>query len=736
MPAHVRAHNGAPTLFLDGKPVFDALMWGVPPAPDGYLLAECARQYAAAGVHFHTFDVGTVGASPEWCGPGAGRAGQHDFASLGGRLGRLLDADPEARFHLRIHLEMPPWWRSLHPGECELLSDGRRMAQSYASLSWRGQATEFLEALVARVRDEGLEDRVFAYQVGAGGTGEWVKGEGSMGSACGDYSAPMREQFGEWLRDTYAGDRAALRAAWAAPDADFDTAVVPPAERQLATTRGSFRDPRRERDVVDYFRCLANLCADLVRDFCATVKRAAGGRALAGAFYGYLMELSWNSGFFGEGVESPYSTYQRSGHLGLARVLESPDVDFLVSPYSYGFRGIGGHGPSMIPTGSARLHGKLVVVEDDTRTRLSTHDHPNYGKTEKTAHTVAVLKRNFACALCHGHGIWWLAASSPTSPHIDLAQEPAFRPLIARFQELGSWALRLDRAPQAQVAVLLDDESFLYESLHNDLDLPSIFQQRLWGLPRMGAPVDTYLLGDLLAGRLPPYKLYVFLNPFRLDASRRKALARELRREGRVALWIYAPGYLDEGPSLEAMQDLTGFQFAESPTPWGPLAHVTDFSHPITRGLPQELSWGTNSRLAPVFHLDDPEARILGHVVYSQGRCVPGLAVKGFAEWSSVYSAAPNLPAPLLRGIARYAGAHLYNEEGDVLYATRDLLAVHTTSGGRRVFRLPRRVETVTDLLEPREVARDTDRFEVQLEAASTALYFTGERALSPPLRG
>ncbi len=63
----------------------------------------------------------------------------------------------------------------------------------------------------------------------------------------------------------------------------------------------------------------------------------------------------------------------------------------------------------------------------------------------------------------------------------------------------------------------------------------------------MGAPFDVFLLDDFLSGRLPPYRLYVFLNPFRLDGPRRKALAGELEEDGRTALWIYAPGYIKDG---------------------------------------------------------------------------------------------------------------------------------------------------------------------------------------------
>ncbi len=89
-------------------------------------------------------------------------------------------------------------------------------------------------------------------------------------------------------------------------------------------------------------------------------------------------------------------------------------------------------------------------------------------------------------------------------------------------------------------------------------------------------------------------------------------------------------------------------------------------------------------------------------------------------------SATPNIPAPVLRGIARHAGVHLYSEAGDVLYAIRQLLAVHTLSGGPRRFSLPARVETVFDLFERRVVAEGVDSFEVDLPPRSTTLYYTG----------
>jgi hypothetical protein len=712
--AEVKPHKGAPTLFLDGKPAFSGALWVSAPEPAKWESAGAARAAAAAGVHTYAFDVGS---GIEWSGPGPGRTSHYDFSQLEARFGRILKADPDARFHLRCQLEIgaDDWWSRLYPNELEVHSNGRRYSQSFASVAWRAQAKEFLRAYVQRLSGTGLLERVTAIQVGAGHTGEWVKGETSMYSVCGDYSEPMRRHFQDWLRVRYRSDLAGLRAAWNDPGITFETTAAPTAAEQLHGRNLQFRDPRQERKVVDYFRCLAELSAEAVIDFCRTVKEATGGRKLAGAFYGYLLELAWNGGFFAERPDSEYSTYQRSGHLGLRKVLDSPYVDFLVSPYSYGFRGIGGDGPSMLPAESARVHGKLILIEDDTRTHIDSD--PNYGRAASLAESVSILRRNFAAAMIRGQGMWW--ASWKTDP----SREPSFQPLLRDFERLGAMLVDTDRTPAAEVAVLVDDESLFYETCLNHFDLPGIFQQRLWGLPHTGAPFDTYLLQDLADGRLRPYKLYVFLNAFRLDGAVRENLARELHRDHRTALWIYAPGYVEEDLALAHMTELTGFRFGAGEQPWGPLVHLTNFAHPITRGLPQDLFWGTNNKLAPIFYVDDPECTVLGQVVYSQGNCKPGMAVKTFPDWTSIYVAAPNIPAAVLRNISRFAGAHIYSDAGDVIYANRDLLGVHTVSGGPRLFRLPGVVRDVVDLFQGRSVARDTDAFEVTLPAASTTLY-------------
>jgi hypothetical protein len=722
--AHIRPHNGTPALFLDGQPVFAGMHWlsaGLAPDGVGHGNEDAIRAFAAAGLH-----ISAVGMGAEWCGPRPGQPDHFDFSGLGPQLRAITALDPDARFHLRIYLETGPWWNALYPDECEVASDGSRLNASYASDVWHAHCIEYLRRTVAHLREIGMYDRTIAYQVCPGICGEWVKNTTSMTPLTGDYSAPMRRRFRAWLRAKYATDEA-LQAAWRDPDVTLDTAEVASNAELLETRHMSLRDPSTERKAIDYQQSLADLVAERLIDQCRAVKALTGGDKLAGAFYGYIMDQAWNDNYFGGAVDGSYATIQRSGHLGLRAVLRAPEVDFLVSPYGYAFRGRGGDGLARTASESARLHGKLYLYEEDSRLHnLFDHNGRNY----RLEHSVAIHQRCFDYALTHGFAIWWLAdwPAGTYSRHPE--QEPsAFNPWLERFARLGRFNMHLDNAPCAEVAVLIDDDSLWHESMRNDLNRAGVFYQRVFGLPRFGAPHDIYLLDDLLAGRLPPYKLYIFLNAWHLDDGRRAALRRQLAANRATAVWVYGAGYLNEQPDLANMTDLNGITFDMTDHPWATQLHVTDFDHPITRGLPQDLFWGTHSSLGPVFHAKDPGARTLGQVVTALGRCKPGFVIKDMDGWTSIWLAAPGIPAPVLRGIARHAGVHLFNAQGDVLHASRSLLGVHTTSGGPRTFSLPRRVEVVFDLYGDRELARDTSEFGVELAPAASALYYFGDEA-------
>ena len=91
--------------------------------------------------------------------------------------------------------------------------------------------------------------------------------------------------------------------------------------------------------------------------------------------------------------------------------------------------------------------------------------------------------------------------------------------------------------------------------------------------------------------------------------------------------------------------------------------------------------------------------------------------------WRSVYSPQPNVPADVLRKLAREAGAHIYCEAEEPLYANDRLIALHTIKGGPRTIMLPNRCRRVTELFSGRVVAEKTDRFKDTLTTPCTVLY-------------
>ncbi|MBT4496099.1 MAG: hypothetical protein HOC74_00160 [Gemmatimonadetes bacterium] len=719
--ATVQQHNGAPTLFIDGQPTFGAVHWIPEPPQEGDWFAEpFIHQFADAGVHLIHCQTGCRGAICEWDAPDE-NGNTYYFERLLPRLRRVLAIDPDAYFILRVHLEMyAPWWQKLYPQELELWGDGRTENQSYASAIWRQQAGEFLEALVHFLQSVPEGERVIGYQPAAGQTGEWVK-ESAMEGHASDYSAPMRAYFRSWLNRKYETLND-LRLAWRDGRAMFNTAEVPTQEEQEEADLYHFRDPSRGCKVIDYFECVADLVADCIDQFCGHVKKASNGQALAGVFYGYVTELTWSNGFFHQRQDMIHPSAQRSGHLGLAKVLASPHVDFMASPYSYGFRGIGGDGLFMALTESVRLHGKLWFNEEDTRTYKFPPDS-GYGVAKDARESVSVLTRNFSIGLEHSTAAWWADWAAPGRGPYD---DPDILAAMAKFVEVGGKSLSCpDRSPGADLAVIVDERSFAYERLIRTLDWPLIYRQRHWGLARIGAPHDLYLLDDL--ERLPrPYRCYLFLNAFHLSAAQRETVSRKICRDGAVVAWMYMNGAIADNLHPDNMSALTGMRFRWDMTAWSLNMLLTGFDHPITCDLPANTAWGTDEQIGPIPYIDDPDAHTLGTLVSVRGSSLPGMCVKEMDGWTSLYIGAPNVPSNVLRAILQFAGGHIFSHSDDVLHAGRDFVSLHTVKGEEKTIHLPRKTDVV-DVMADRTVANGVDQFTDRLEAGDTKIYYYGE---------
>ncbi len=400
---------------------------------------------------------------------------------------------------------------------------------------------------------------------------------------------------------------------------------MPPPEDQDEADLFLFKDPHKRRRAIDHFECLADTVAYDIDSLCRAAKEACNREHLAGAFYGYLQEVVWNNGFFGQRLadaDVAHTAAARSGHAGLAKVLASPNVDFLSSPYSYGFRGAGGEGGFMSPEASVRRAGKLWISEEDMRTHLWSRNS-FYGQTRDTRETAEVLKRQMANIITHSAGAWWCDWGKQEG---GAYAEPELMEVFRRSLDIYRRALDLpDRSSAAEIAVVIDAESWFYRSTLNNFDIPA-WRNRAWGISRMGAPVDGILLSDLLEGRARDYKLYLFVNAFHFSDQNRGRLKSALRRDGKVAVWQWAPGFAsDDALSAEHCHDLTGIRLRMTPRQWSANIFISNFEHDLTRDLPTSTFWGTDMRLGPLFTVDDPRGNDVGHRGHQPGALRAGL---------------------------------------------------------------------------------------------------------------
>jgi len=232
-----------------------------------------------------------------------------------------------------------------------------------------------------------------------------------------------------------------------------------------------------------------------------------------------------------------------------------------------------------------------------------------------------------------------------------------------------------------------------------------------------------------------------------MNSQKLETIGRKLKRDGKVLVWMYAPGLINPEASppigTQNMHELTGIRFGMEMEGLPLEMEITDKEHELTRGLPDDYAPGNFVRPVttgfgvlgpdfkpvqpgpvakkPLFYVDDPEARVLAKFKVN-GR--PSLAVREFPGWTSVYYGSVALPAEMIRRLARYAGVHIFLETEDIFHANNHFIMIHTgNSAGVRKVSLPRKTGKVVELFSNQPVAENVDEFSVTLEPLSTYLY-------------
>lgn len=366
----------------------------------------------------------------------------------------------------------------------------------------------------------------------------------------------------------------------------------------------------------------------------------------------------------------------------------------------------------MGPVGSVKLNGKVWIDQADLRSHNSTW----VGRFNNLTDSKAGMIRNYANALINNaseqlydFSVGW------TSGDKRLMQ------LAAKLREIDNLVAKTNRKSEDKtnsLAVIVDEKSTYYTGMASNIHQDMVVSQYR-ELSRTGMGFDMYLLDDI--AKLPEHKCYLFLNTFRITKEQQVVIENKLKRSGKTIIFVYAPGITDETAiTPDRVADITGINLEILNKELPLRIRINSSTDKVLKYLPYGSSYGSIESYGPV--LLPKEGIPLGEFEEMPGRS--GLVVKRYANWTSVFSVAPVLPANLLRGIAESTGVTIANPvDGDITYGSGNLLAVHSAEGGLRRFHFKLKQGLVTELVSGKSYPLQNGSISYRMNPRTTVIF-------------
>ena len=723
--AEVRVHHGRPTIVVNGEPLPMAAYSPVAGRRPELFRNQSARFFKhRLGFYLVSPPSGVLPAGEEyeftpslfWRGNEiTGEPMLPPDCDLDKDVAHIVDGDPEAWIFLRACPSEPRSWRDLNPDELFVNDEGQRLdTPSLASNLYAEMRGRETAAWIGW-----CEGRPWAHRIIGYWNGDRVEGSHQpvIDGWLFDHSPVMLAKWRGFLRQKY-GTVEALRTAHANPAADFESYDTP-----RDANRGTVAELEKRPfwpcppEVRDYLELTRDLYHQRLKQLSDDTVAACRGRkrVLVHDCLKQWMQGWSNVGFFDPAKSWPLAfpdILAGSGHVSVAGLLDHPGISGLITPHDYQARGIGGVYENEGVSDSTVLRGKLFLSEMDTRSWTGTDA---CFPARDLAEFKAITWRNLATGWTRGFHCYWMDV------YQDWFADPAMHSeVIAPQVRALRQSLEWDHATEPGIAVIIDDSAALDADPRGNYLNEAVLWEVRQGLARCGVPHRIHLLDDLARPDFPPHRVFWFPNLFRCDARKRALLEKVVMRDGRVAVWGPASGISDgTRASAASAGDLTGFKFELISANQPRRVLVSDFTHPATAGVDAGAVFGGPLAYGPV--LVPLDGRRLGEAWIHRGLVRSGLSViefgrgaglgKGADDWASVFTTAHGLPADLWRGLARWAGAHVWCESNDVLVADHSVVALHTLKPGPRVIHLPCRGDVV-DVLTDKPHAQDTERIE------------------------
>ncbi len=706
----IEKNASVPTLHINDRPDSAQMMMCFNPRPNFY------RYFAEQNVQWVSFD--STPTAHDWKVVKTVWTGENefDFSQLDEDMNLLLSENPHAILLPMVFFGTPPWWAEAHPdhvmryetSQGKLLPVkilGRKVA-SFISPLWREGCLKALDRYLEHVESQPYGKRIGGYYITGGSGGEeWFQYWGPEGEFT-DYSEANLKGFTAWLQEKYKTE-AALRKSWGRKDVTFAGTEIPPTYRRREFGGCSFHHPTKDRDILDLMQYTGDVVSGTLELFARHIKKKTGGTKLTGAFFGYINSIA----------SEPRE--HDSGHLGIPKILKCPYLDFLSSPSAYTQRRPGiGYRKTMGATDSLKLHGKLWWNQMDDRTfraaSMVTDHHEKHlpypermaarrrtrlatinsyhGVADSLEETLQAQWAVFAQTLVTSIGNYWFDMQGGWYDDVTLMKT------IRQMKSIADLAVHQDRTPIHDIAFVVSSDSRRFSKQNSHLTI-YLVEALQYYLGKMGLPYNFYLLEDI--NLIPPHKLWIFANAFHVTQDQERLIAE--KTDGSDVIWFHGAGYVAESEhSLSSASRVTGIQLGLVPE--GDFPQIQLLEAPATEGLWGMICGQGEWTLEPGFYVDDPDAMTLGMLTDSFR---PGFSVKETPRGRRYFSTVPMMAPGVLRNIARIAGAHVYTETNDTVFANHSFVAVSNTEPGNCLLRLPRQTEVVDvvsgEVLTPRQ---------------------------------
>lgn len=639
----------------------------------------------------------------------------YDFKKMDDHLLDAISRNPEGHFIIRMDVTPYEEWKKEFPehtartlsGKDAIGRAGNHAPPCYWSELYREQVCKFLEESVKHMRQQlyfksvvgffitGNEDGQFYYQA----VDKTLQDGTSKGGI---------ELFRKWIRKQYKTEDN-LKKAWNKTDISFE-ALTPPVKNERYN--GCFFNPATNQAEIDFTRFLNEEMGEFANEMCSTVKKEAGKKVISVMWWGRGASLM------------VYPHFAQT-----EKILPSGALDLMGAQPGYaGERENGCSSFVSWITDSKRIHGKIPMLEADYRTWKSP-----YKTLQQDNNTVrywnlydlkGALLREYGKMMAVGGGLWFYDMSA------GWFQDPEIMQVVSEMKKSADMLTEKTGVfSKADIVLVSDEQNYYYttEQLNvwNGPNFNTVrINQRAW--LRSGLKFDSYYLNDLINKNMTDYKVYVFMNVFHVSPETMNFIETKLKKENKVIVWLYAPGYLtDGGINQENMQNLTGIKINCADNASKKASFVSDDKNILLKDLSNQPVGIGNDMPGERFISTDNNTAVLAK--YRDGK--NAAVMKKFPQWTSIFIGVPaGLSPQLLQNIATYANVHVYNNIGDLfVYHRDDLICLHGIEGNENDIKLPFDAE-VKDLFSGEILLAGGKGLKVKLQPGETRLLLINKK--------